>query len=255
VPDRVTDPYARIAAFYDLEHDAHEEDIGFYLQYVESAGDPVLEVACGTGRITSAIAEAGFDITGTDVSRAMLDRARQRGGSARYVAADMTEAATIDGGPFGVVIMALGALAHLPSQEEQGAALASAHRALDPRGVLLIDVLHATPANLQALEGIHAEGVWDLPDGTRVERFSSHRLAPASQHIHSRIWYDVTRPDNALERVSTSMTQRYTTPGEISLLLQAAGFQDCMFYGGYELEPLEDASERLVIAAEMTRTA
>jgi hypothetical protein len=44
------DAYASIAEFYDLEHDAFVDDVGFYLQYVESAGDPVLELACGSHR-------------------------------------------------------------------------------------------------------------------------------------------------------------------------------------------------------------
>lgn len=42
------------------------------------AESPVLDIACGTGRITQFLAEQGFKVTGTDVSRAMLEVARRR---------------------------------------------------------------------------------------------------------------------------------------------------------------------------------
>ncbi len=69
-------PYDSIAAYYDLEHRSFTEDIDFYLQFIEAAGDPVLELGCGTGRILRGIAEAGFAVTGVDSSAPMLDFAR-----------------------------------------------------------------------------------------------------------------------------------------------------------------------------------
>jgi SAM-dependent methyltransferase len=262
VTDPPGDPYAEIAEFYDLEHDDHRADVEMYLQYVESAGDPVLEVACGTGRLALPIARAGYRVVGADVSEPMLARARLRAGTLvdpgllTFVSAGMANAHTIEGGPFGVVIMALGALSHLPTQELQRDALRSAHQALDPRGVLLIDVLHASPARLQELDGgIGVDGRWDSESAGTVERFSTHAVFPASQTIDTRIWFDITSKEGALRRVSTSMTQRYVSPGELRLMLTEAGFQDMMFYGGYELEPFDDTSDRLIVAAEMTKTA
>jgi ubiquinone/menaquinone biosynthesis C-methylase UbiE len=256
------DPYAEIAEFYDLEHDELVADIEMYLQFVESAGDPVLELACGTGRVTVPIAKAGYRIVGADVSDAMLSRARIRADSQvkpdrpTIVQASMTEAHTLQGGPFGVVIMALGALSHLSTQDLQLAALRSAHRALDPRGVLLVDVFHASPARLHALDGgLGADGRWELDSGTSVERYSTHTVHPATQNIHTRILYDAISAGGNVRRVSASMTQRYVSPGELALLLQMAGFQDMMFYGGYELEPFEDNSDRLIVAAEKTKTS
>lgn len=255
------DPYAEIAEFYDLEHDDHVADVEMYLQYVESAGDPVLEVACGTGRIAMPMAQAGNRVVGADLSEPMLDRARRRSEGKvdpsllTYVSADMTETHTIQGGPFGVVIMALGALGHLATQERQLAALRSAHLALDPRGVLLIDIFHASPARLNSLDGgIAVDGRWELDSGDGVERFSTHHVHPSTQTIDTRIWYDVTSEAGTVRRVSMSMTQRYVSPGEIALMLLTSGFQDMMFYGGYELEPFDDGSDRLLVAAEMTKT-
>jgi hypothetical protein len=175
--------------------------------------------------------------------------------SLTLVQADMLDAPSMPGGPFGVVIMALGALLHLPTQKLQIAALAAARQALDPRGVLLIDIMHASPHRLHALDGqTGLDGHWPRESGAIVERFSTHVVHPATQSIDARIWYDVTYRDGRLERHSTSMSQRYVAPGELSLMLEVAGFEEVMLYGGYELEPFGDASDRLIAAAEATRT-
>lgn len=56
------------------------------------AGAPVLDIACGTGRMTAVIAESGFAVTGSDISPAMLHVARARllrlGYRAQFVVAD-----------------------------------------------------------------------------------------------------------------------------------------------------------------------
>jgi ubiquinone/menaquinone biosynthesis C-methylase UbiE len=253
------DAYASIAEFYDLEHDEFTDDVDFMLQFVESIGDPVLELACGTGRIAVPIAAAGYRVRGSDISSPMLDRARARALNqqvdVQWHLAALEDAHTIPGGPFGVVIMALGALNHLPTQEEQIAALASARRALDPRGALLLDVLHPSPHRLTALDGSNTlDGYWPTDNGGTVQRFSSHTVYPASQTIDTQIWYDETAPSGTLQRHLLRMTQRYCPPGELLLMLREAGFEDAIMYGSYDLEPFSDTSERMLVVAEATKT-
>src|SRR4051812_27986040 len=53
-------------------------DLPFYRRQVAAYGGPVLELACGTGRLTIPLALDGADITGIDRSRSMLEAARSR---------------------------------------------------------------------------------------------------------------------------------------------------------------------------------
>ncbi len=46
------------------------QDVAFYRDAAREIGDPVLELGCGTGRITMALAEAGKRVTGLDLSDA-----------------------------------------------------------------------------------------------------------------------------------------------------------------------------------------
>ena len=63
---------------YDNQHKNFKDDIPFYLKKAKCYGNPVLEIACGTGRITIPLAEEGIDITGLDISEGMLDEARKK---------------------------------------------------------------------------------------------------------------------------------------------------------------------------------
>ena len=53
---------------YDLRQSYLKRDIPFWLRMAGRYGGPILELACGTGRITIPLAEAGFEMVGLDVS-------------------------------------------------------------------------------------------------------------------------------------------------------------------------------------------
>lgn len=55
-----------------------QNDIPFYLTHAQAAAGPVLEIGCGTGRVTLALAAAGVNVIGLDVSAPMLEEARRK---------------------------------------------------------------------------------------------------------------------------------------------------------------------------------
>lgn len=253
------DPYSDIVALYDLEHEAFREDIGFYLQLAEVVGDPILELGCGTGRIVEPLAKAGWRVTGLDQSRPMLARARERVESAAVgdrVTIDersMIELDAAPGGPYGLAIFSLNAFLHLQTVEEQRRALEASHRALDPRGMLVIDVFNATPDYLQGLDGrVAADGQWTLPGGEIVQRFSARTLSASEQMIDTTLWYDVIDLDGQLRRHLSMFSLRYVSRSELELMLELAGFVEWQIYGSYDLDTFTDESERLIVTAEVT---
>lgn len=258
VPEDPPDAYATIPELYDLEHDGFDDDIEMYRQFAYATGDPILELACGTGRILAPLAADGHRVTGTDRSAPMLDRARVRlfgthGAPAHYlVEAGMTAAGDAPGGPFGLVIIGLNSLLHGESSEEQRQVLSAARRACDPRGQLIVDVLNPTPEHLQSLAGTALDGQWELPDGTRVMKFSDRRLSSADQTITQAIWYDLIDADGGLRRVRTSFVLRYFSQAELLLMLELSGWVDFEVYGSWDLDPLTDSSERLIVTAQRT---
>ncbi|MCC2629624.1 MAG: Methyltransferase type 11 [Thermomicrobiales bacterium] len=255
------DPYADLPDLYDLEHAEFSDDVELYLRLAEVVGDPVLELGCGTGRVLLPLAAAGHRITGIDRSQPMLDRARallqtHAGTLSRRVTlfeGSLTEAECAPGGPFGLVIFSLNGLMHLSTMDGQRAALASARRALDPRGMLVIDVLNPTPEMLITFDGrVQHEGSWREPDGTVIDRFSARTHDAAEQRIDTELWYDLTDREGHIRRVRSGFPMRYLVASELTLLLEVSGFVEWKRYGSYDLDPFDDRSDRLIVTAEVT---
>ena len=257
------DPYAALPELYDLEHAGFTDDVDLYLRLAEVVGDPILELGCGTGRVLGPLAAAGNRVTGIDRSTPMLDQARsvlqvQPQSSAdsqrvTLVEGSMTAAEGAPGGPFGLVIFSLNGLMHLSGVVEQRAALKSARRALDPRGMLVVDLLNPTPELLATFDSrVRHEGSWQKSDGTTVDRFAVRTHDSAQQTIDTQLWYDLVDPAGHLQRVRSGFPLRYLAASELALLLELTGFVEWKIYGSYELDPYDDASERLIVTAEVT---
>ncbi|MGC4190113.1 MAG: class I SAM-dependent methyltransferase [Thermomicrobiales bacterium] len=251
------DPYADIAELYDLEHDEFDEDLELYLGLLDNVGGPVLEMGAGSGRLLAPLAEAGYAVTGVDASRPMLDRARARlaeagsGKKVRLHEGRMEDAADAPGGPFGLVAFSLNALMHLDTPEAQRAAVGATRKAMKPGGITVIDTMNPTHEQLAHLTGRnHLEGTWELEDGSVVDKWSHRDLLSVDQTIDTVLYYDRTSPNGSIQRARTQFTLRYVTPNELELMLELAGFSRWHVYGGYDLAPLTDDSDRIIVIAE-----
>ena len=76
----MTDPYRRIARFYDAVVEPFNASLRRYVAKVArpEEGMRVLEVGCGTGTNLELLAEAGCEVSGVDLSPSMMDLARQK---------------------------------------------------------------------------------------------------------------------------------------------------------------------------------
>jgi SAM-dependent methyltransferase len=73
MPETPADALARL---YDLDLAEDPGDIDLYLALAGRTGGPIVELACGSGRVAIPIAAAGHEVTGVDLDPAMLVRAR-----------------------------------------------------------------------------------------------------------------------------------------------------------------------------------
>ena len=78
-----------------MESRSRQEDIPFFLQKAFEYGDPILELACGTGRVTIPIAKEGLSIIGLDLLPSMLKEAKHKSKGHKleieWIEADMTD--------------------------------------------------------------------------------------------------------------------------------------------------------------------
>jgi len=131
-------------AAYDLIEDTvrnYGEDAAFYLDLCRGVKGAALDLGTGTGRVAWALADAGCEVVGLDLSQAMLDRAEaKRAGRppeilarCRFVQGDM--AAFELGRTFARILIPFRSFNHLTTPEQQIACLRAVRRHLAPGGV------------------------------------------------------------------------------------------------------------------------
>ncbi len=268
-----------VAEYYDyVPPVAGRRDLAFYRALARETGGPVLELGCGTGRILLPLAEDGHRVTGLDLSRAMLERARAKLAQApaevrervRLVEADMTRFEL--GETFRAIIIPFRPFQHLVEVEQQLACLAAAYRHLAPGGTLALDFFHTDPRRMidphlfalrDEMPGGAARGQSEpaqerfphaevaLPNGTRVllsERTTAFHRATQTNDVE--LIYTVTHPDGQTERLVFAFTVRYFFRYEVEHLLARAGFRLRAVYGDFERSPLADDSPEMIFLAE-----
>lgn len=247
--------FDRFARFYDLDYESFQEDVAMYLGFAEHTGGPLLELGCGTGRLLAPLAEAGYDVTGVDLSAEMLAIARSKlemeglSGRARLVQADMREVRLEQ--RYRLAFIAINSFMHLTTAEDQLAALRAWHAALLPGGLLLIDLYNPNPQRLLEADGrVELQRCWfDPQTGATVMKYFSRTLDDARQIQDVLFIYDEVFPDGTLRRTLAPFQARYLYRFEGELLLDKAGFTPEQVYGSYDLDPFSSESERMIFVA------
>src|SRR5262245_64747735 len=125
-------------AYYDVRETGGpgtllDGDVEFYLKHSRQAGGPVLDLGCGTGRVSFPLAAAGFDVTGLDSAPGMLAiaRARQRTSGLKNIRFVRGNMARFDlRRRFGFVFIAYRAFQHLLTAKQQRSSLECVRRHL-----------------------------------------------------------------------------------------------------------------------------
>lgn len=99
------------------------------------AGSRVVELGCGTGRITRKLLELTADVTGIDISPAMVGFCRRRLEGGRFLVGDLRQVRELVDGPVGVIVAAANVLDVLPDADRR-AVLADLAASLEPDGIL-----------------------------------------------------------------------------------------------------------------------
>jgi len=254
----MTDLYA-FGDVYDQMVSHYTADIAFYVQQAQKAEPPVLELACGTGRVLIPTAQAGVPIWGLDLTPAMLARAERK---IAALPAGVQARITIGQGDmryfnlpqrFGLVTIPFRSFLHLMTVQEQLAALVNIRRHLRPGGRLALNffqpniptiAVHLTPTG-NALKFFQE---WRDPEtGRRVVCWETRRYYPATQVIHERrILETVDENGKVLDRQHHSLTLRWIYRYEFEHLLARAGLEIEALYGDFDRRPFNESSNELI---------
>ncbi len=216
-------PYDPIARLYDAWSATVVEDVEFYVEEARASGGPVVELACGTGRIAVPIAKAGIGVIGVDGSAAMLEVAREyarvEGVSLDLRLGDMREPPVPERVP--LVLIPFRSLLHMTTEGDRIRALEAARNLLLPDGRLVFDVFAPSRQDVEDTHGRWLErepGIFERADWDENER---------------TLTLSVRRGEEA-----STMQLAWLSPPEWRLLLDRAGFDDRRAVGLVRPPPL-----------------
>lgn len=239
------------AQHYDLVMGAYAsgEQLDFYRRQAACYGEPVLELACGSGRLTIPLAREGVNITGLDISEEMLHLAKRKASQSRlrmrFLQGDIR---SFDlGEKFRFIFIPAQSLSHLHRREEIEDCFSCVRRHLAGDGRFLIEVFNSSVRMLAREPGRrYPVGQFTDPNaGPQVIVTEEVSYDAASQVNHIRWFF---RNEGSTEERMLSFEMRQFFPQEIDALLRYNDFLVEHKYGSYdEREFSSDAGKQLII--------
>ena len=249
-------PFDDWADIYDAVYAYLDYDIPFYVQEALSVAGPVLELGCGTGRVSLAIAAEGTDVLGIDISPRMVEAARRKARERH-----LDERAVFDTGDmaelrldrtFGMVALPFRSFQSMLTVEDQRSALANAARHLAPGGLLVLDVFNPDVGELASGDEATPFHVRDVeqPDGGNIVVWGQNGWDGFEQVNHARLIIEELDANGVMKRrLYRDFDQRYTFRYEMEHLLELAGFRVEALYGDFEGSEVSVDSDDLIWVA------
>jgi SAM-dependent methyltransferase len=242
--------------YYSFAYRSRRRDVAFYVAQAKKYGGPVLEYGVGNGRIALALARAGIEVVGVDVSKPMLgsltERLKRETAAVRdrvkLVLGDMRDVALRR--KFPLVIAPFNTVLHLYEPEDAHRFFARVRRHLAPAGTFVFDFsvpsfddLSRDPSErFKTPKFRHPT----LKKTVRyAERFEYHALRQLLV-----IWMEFTPVDGS-EGWVIPLSHRQFFPQEMRALLAHAGFSDVATTENFSDDLATDDADSLCVVARV----
>lgn len=251
--------YREISAkYYDEAYSAKEDlvDRDFYVDLAKRVGGPVLELACGTGRILLPIAREGIAIHGVDLSAPMLDVLRAKLG---YEPKDVSELVSVAQGDlrtfrsnqqYPLVIIPFRPLQHMYSVEDQVAALKTAAFHLEEQGILAFDVFFP---RFNALDSGIGEELLELEwtamsDPAKIVRryLRKESVDKINQNFTATFIFRTYDKGKLIHEETEPLKMSYYTYPHLRALFLLAGLEVLEEYGSFQKAPLDNSAQQMI---------
>jgi SAM-dependent methyltransferase len=229
--------YDRVADVYDL-YVAQDFDVAFFVAEAKRARGKVLELMCGTGRVSlPLIEEAGADLTCVDASEGMLarleEKLRERGLKARIVQQDVRRL-DLPEEEFDLAIVPFHSFSELVSPEDQDLVLRAIRRCLKAGGRLICPLQNPRVRAASADGTLRLNGAFSTADGLFVvSGFETHDERTG---VVDRVQFYEFFNASGEQRAKRALPMRFAliSRARFEELADAAGFEVAALYGNYD---------------------
>jgi SAM-dependent methyltransferase len=224
---------------------AFTSDVPFFQKWCRQASGEVLELCCGTGRLTIPLKQSGIPISGLDITETMLATARTKTAKAglkiEYFQGDIRTFHLAK--KFGAIFIPFNSLQHTYSIADLEAVLAHVRSHLEPNGLFLFDVFNPSIHLMVDRErSIHEAFRFNLDDGREVVVREQCCYDSASQ-VNRVKWF--FRIGSAEERTE-HLNMRCFFPLELEIALKYNGFSPIARFGSFDESPFTSDSPKQI---------
>jgi SAM-dependent methyltransferase len=254
--DAVADALARL---YDLDLAEDPGDTELYLALATRAGDPIVELATGTGRVAVPLAAAGHQVVGIDIDPAMLARARRRAaelsgagpGRLELVEGDALVVRRRDAGRFGLAILALNSILLFSDRHDQARVIRRMADLVRPGGLVVVDAWQPQPIDLVRMDGrLSLEWLRADPETDhQVSKVAAAWYEPTIRVATVTTVFEEGGPGEPAIRWTRTDRLRLASGEELIAWAEVAGLEVERLGGDHDLAPYGPGSDRAVLIA------
>lgn len=236
--------YKELSKVYDIVFQKDEDTLKFLLKGLK-VNSKILDLACGTGTYSIALAQKGHRVDAIDLGEEMIKLAKGKGGVfANFVVGDMTK--LCDNFPderYDMVFCIGNSIVHLKNKEKIEQLILEIYKVLNYDGSIIIQIVNfdrvikkqikSLPTIDRSDKGVKFIRNYNLNEEGKID-FQTELIVKKGEGV-----------ENFLNSVPLVPLQSH----ELIAMLEKAGFQDLNIYGGFKEEEFNEDSFALVVKA------
>jgi SAM-dependent methyltransferase len=248
------------ASDYDDQYIDYTVDIAFWEWAADqySAETPIVEFACGTGRVTLPLLRRGYRVIGVDLSETMLGVFKRKLSLAPELSVELFHGDMCSfetGQTHNLVFVPFTSFLHVMGVEDQIRALRNFHSHLQEDGHLIIDIFN--PSMERLAHGLTRYGAPTfekrvvLPNGNLLVRYQTTRYFPAVQQAQWTFYIEIYdgETQDMIRKYTEEACVQVIFPNEWRMLLRQSGFEIVHEFGDFDRNPFHDTSPRMLFVA------
>ena len=239
-------------AGYDALYNDYVEDLTYIEEAASGTDGPILELACGTGRLAIPMARRGHQVIGVDIHGGMLALARQKAEQEKldiaFYRQDCTELNLDLKVP--LIYMTGNSFQHFLTNASQDALFKSVKRHLQPHGHFIFDTRNPILGELTEAY----EHTMQKKDGSAVRmEMETEVYNPVTQILHCTTVIETVEEGEVAHVEKSSISLRYTYPQELLRLIEGHGFELVSLFGDWKKATFTKDSISMVVHCRLVK--
>ena len=241
--------FDKVADLYDFYVNV-DFDVPFFLKEAEGYTAEILELMCGTGRVSIPLLQAGHQMTCVDYSKEMLSVFQQKIADKNYKAnlVEMDATKLLLNKTFGLILLPFHSLSEILSFKKQQEAIRSISSHLDNNGTFILTLQNPKTRLKQADGNLHVIGEFPVANGKKMELSYTNHYLEEENIVTGHQFYEIYDVNNRMvEKRTLEINFRPTTLDELRFMVSNTDMQITDIFGDYSYNKFDEDTSNFII--------